>query len=223
MATVATRAVLDQPPVAAVIVGTRLSKSEHIEDTLKIFDLNLDDDDRRTLAKGRKALRALPGDCGDEYRRAPYLTPSGDLSDHFDEAPRPYPVKPGPRARVLVLSGTTWEPLAGYSRAHRLDDRVWVSGTTATHGERPIGGNDAKAQFHFIVDKIEGALISLGASLNDVVRTRVYVRNVHDWEDVARAHGARFRHIMPANTFVQADLVGEEHLVEVEAEAVVTS
>jgi len=223
MATVATRWVLDHESVAAVIVGARLSKSAHIEDTLRVFDLTLDDEDRRTLATGRKYLRPLPGDCGDEYRKPPFLTASGDLSHHFDAMPPPYPVRPGPKGRTLVLSGTSWEPLAGFSRGHRLDDRIWISGTTATHGERAIGGNDPRAQFHFIVDKIEGALISLGASLSDVVRTRVFVRNVYDWEDVARAHGERFGSIMPANTLVQADLVGDEYLVEVEAEAVISS
>jgi aryl-alcohol dehydrogenase-like predicted oxidoreductase/enamine deaminase RidA (YjgF/YER057c/UK114 family) len=223
MAAVASRAVLDHEAVAAIIVGTRLSKSTHLEETLQVFELTLDDEDRKTLGKGSKYLKALPGDCGDEYRRPPFLTASGDLSHHFEAVPPPYSVKPGPKGRTLVLSGTPWEPLAGFSRAHRLDDRIWISGTTATHGERPIGGNDVKAQFHFIVDKIEGALLSLGATLDDVVRTRVFVRNVYDWEDVARAHGERFRHIMPANTLVQADLIGEEYLVEVEAEAVVSS
>ena len=223
MAAVASRAVLDQEAVAAIIVGTRLSKSAHIEDTLRVFEFTLDDEDRKTLAKGRSYLKPIPGDCGDEYRKPPYLTASGDLSHHFDSMPPPYPVKPGPKGRTLVLSGTTWEPLAGFSRAHRLDDRIWISGTTATHGERAIGGNDVRAQFHFIVDKIEGALRSLGASLDDVVRTRVFVRHVYDWEDVARAHGERFRHVMPANTLVQADLIGDEYLVEVEAEAVVSS
>jgi enamine deaminase RidA (YjgF/YER057c/UK114 family) len=223
MAAVASRAVLDHDAVGAVIVGARLSKSAHIEDTLRVFDLVLDEEDRGTLAKGRAYLRPLSGDCGDEYRKEPYLTASGDLGHHFDALPPPYPVKPGPRGRTLVLSGTTWEPFAGFSRAHRLDDRIWVSGTTATHGERAIGGNDARAQFHFIIDKIEGALRSLGASLDDVVRTRVFVRNVYDWEEVARAHGERFRHIMPANTLVRADLIGDRYLVEVEAEAVVVS
>jgi enamine deaminase RidA (YjgF/YER057c/UK114 family) len=204
-------------------VGTRLSKSAHIEDTLRIFDLTLDDEDRKRLGLGRKYLKVLRGDCGDEYRKPPYLTASGDLSHHFDAMPPPYPVKPGRKGRTLVLSGSSWEPLGGFSRAHRLDDRIWISGTTATHGERAIGGNDVKAQFHFIIDKIEGALLSLGATLDDVVRTRIYVRNVYDWEDVARAHGERFRHVMPANTLVQADLVGDEYLVEVEAEAVVGS
>ena len=223
MATVASRWVLDHQSVAAVIVGTRLSRSAHIEDTLRIFALKLDAEDRKILAKGRKSLKTIPGDCGDEYRKPPYLTASGDLSHHLDAMPPPYPVKPGPKGRTLVLSGTPWEPLAGFSRGHRLDDRIWISGTTATHGERAIGGNDARAQFDFIVDKIEGALISLGATLDDVVRTRVFVRNVYDWEDVARAHGERFRHVMPANTMVQAGLIGDEYLVEVEAEAVVSS
>jgi enamine deaminase RidA (YjgF/YER057c/UK114 family) len=220
MAAVASRAVLDHEAVAAIIVGTRLSKSAHIADTLAVFDLVLDDEDRKTLAKGRAYLKPLPGGCGDEYRKPPYLTASGDLSHHFETMPPPYPVRPGPKGRTLVLSGTSWEPLAGFSRAHRLDDRIWISGTTATHGERAIGGNDARAQFHFIVDKIEGALRSLGATLDDVVRTRVFVRNVYDWEDVARAHGERFGHIMPANTMVQAGLIGDEYLVEIEAEAV---
>lgn len=121
----------------------------------------------------------------------------------------------------MALSGTPWEALAGYARAVRVGDRILVSGTTATHGGRLIGGADAAAQFHFAVDKLEGALRSLGGRLEDVVRTRVYVRDLADWEAVARAHGARFREISPANTLVQAGLVGEGYLVELEAEAVV--
>ena len=221
IAAVAGRAILDVEATAAIIVGARLSKSAHLEDTLRLFTLTLDDDDRKILARARKRLKPIPGDCGDEYRKPPFLTASGDLTHHFDALPKPYAVKPGPNARTLVLSGTVWEPLAGFSRAHRLDDRIWVSGTTATHAERAIGGNDARAQFDFIIDKIEGALISLGSTLEDVVRTRVYVRHLYDWEDVARAHGDRFRHIMPANTLVQAGLIGDEYLVEVEVEAVV--
>ncbi len=219
---VAERAILDHEAVAAIVVGARLTRSDHIEETVRLFDLELDDEDREILAKGRKGLRKIPGDCGDEYRKPPYLTATGDLSHHLEAMPPPYPVKPGPRGRTLVVSGTSWEPLAGFSRAHRMDDRIWISGTTATHVGRAIGGNDPRAQFHFIIDKIEGALLSLGASLEDVVRTRIYVRQVSDWEDVALAHGERFRHIMPANTMVQADLIGDEYLVEVEAEAVVT-
>jgi enamine deaminase RidA (YjgF/YER057c/UK114 family) len=102
----------------------------------------------------------------------------------------------------------------------RKGSRIHVSGTTATHGSRAIGGNDAAAQTHFCIDKIAGALQSLGGTLEDVVRTRVFVANVErDWEAVARAHGERFGHILPANTMVQAPLIGDEYLVEIEAEA----
>ena len=83
------------------------------------------------------------------------------------------------------------------------------------------GGSDPAAQTHFVIDKIEGALQSLGARLEDVVRTRVYVNRIEDWEPVARVHGERFRDIRPANTLVQAGLIGDEYLVEMEAEAVV--
>ena len=122
-------------------------------------------------------------------------------------------------AERICLSGTPWESMAGFARAVRHGRRVHVSGTTATHGSRLIGGGDPAAQTHFVIDKIAGALQSLGASLDDVVRTRVFVKNVADWEPVARAHGERFRTIMPANTLVRAALVGDEYLVEIEADA----
>ena len=121
------------------------------------------------------------------------------------------------------LSGTIWEDLAGFSRATRVGDRILVSGTTATHGDRVIGGADPASQAHFCMDKIEGAIRSLGGRLEDVVRTRVYIRNMSDWEPVSRAHGARFGHIQPANTLIQAGIIGDEYLVEMEAEAVVGS
>ena len=100
--------------------------------------------------------------------------------------------------------------------------QIHISGTTATHGNRVIGGKDPIAQTHFVIDKIEGALQSFGASLNDVVRTRVYVNNLDQWETIARVHGQRFGAIQPANTLVRADLVGDEYLVEIEAEAEIT-
>ena len=96
-----------------------------------------------------------------------------------------------------------------------------VSGTTATHGTRLIGAGDAEAQAHAAFDKVEGALRTLGASLEDVVRTRVYVADVADAEAVTRAHGRRFGDVQPANTLVQAALIGDGYLVEVEAEAIV--
>jgi aryl-alcohol dehydrogenase-like predicted oxidoreductase/enamine deaminase RidA (YjgF/YER057c/UK114 family) len=222
MANVACRFVLEEPRVAGVIVGARLGRSEHVADNRRVFGFALDDEDRETLAPGLAALGLPPGDCGDEYRKPPYLTAAGDLSHHHQESPpAPFPVTQGPDGRRRALSGTVWEDLAGFSRAVRVGDRILVSGTTATHGDRVIGGRDPASQAHFCMDKIEGALRSLGGCLEDVVRTRVYIRNMDDWEAVSRAHGARFGGVQPANTLIQADVIGEEYLVEMEAEAVV--
>lgn len=123
--------------------------------------------------------------------------------------------------RSSVSSGTVWEELAGYARAVRVGERILVSGTTATGPDGLVGGSDPAAQTRFILDKIEKALNQLGGTLQDVVRTRIYLRNVADWEPVARVHGERFGQIRPVNTLVQAQLVGDEYLVEIEAEAVV--
>jgi aryl-alcohol dehydrogenase-like predicted oxidoreductase/enamine deaminase RidA (YjgF/YER057c/UK114 family) len=220
LANVAARYVLEQPAVAGVIIGARLGQSEHIQDTLRLFEFALDQEDREAIAEAQERLFPLPGDSGDEYRRAPYLTASGDLSHHLKGFPPPFEVRSGEDGRQLASSGTRWEGFAGYSRAVRFLDRIWVSGTTATHGDRLIGGTDPAAQAHFVIDKIEGALNSLGARLENVVRTRIYVGNIGHWEAVARAHGERFAAIRPANTLVQAALVGKEYLVEIEAEAV---
>ena len=219
VANVASRFILEQPGVAGVIIGARLGEREHIADTLRVFSFSLTDEDRTELGAAIASLRPIPGDCGDEYRRPPFLTASGDLSHHLDSMPAPYRTETGPDGRTRCFSGTTWEALAGFARAVRQGRRIHVSGTTATLGDRVIGGQDAAAQTHFVIDKIEGALQSLGATLADVVRTRVFVRNLDDWEPVARAHGARFGAVMPANTLVGAPLVGPEYLVEIEAEA----
>ena len=113
--------------------------------------------------------------------------------------------------------------MAGYSRAVRSGDRILVSGTTATHGSRLIGGSDPAAQTHFVIDKIQAAVESLGGRLEDVDRTRIFVNDIENWEPIARAHGQRFAAIRPVNTLVQAHLVGSEYLVEMEAEARVLS
>ncbi len=126
-----------------------------------------------------------------------------------------------PPGRAWVSTGTPWEALAGYARAVRIGNRVLVSGTTATGPDGTVGVGDAAAQTRFILDRIERALAELGATLRDVVRTRIYVRRIGDWEPVARVHGERFRDIRPANTLVQAPLVGDDLLVEIEAEAVI--
>jgi enamine deaminase RidA (YjgF/YER057c/UK114 family) len=120
-----------------------------------------------------------------------------------------------------VDSGTVWEALAGYARAVRVGDRILVSGTTATGPDGPVAPDDAAGQSRFVLDKIERAIEALGGRLRDVVRTRVYVRRLEDWEAVARVHGERFGAIRPANTLVQAGLVGDPYLVEIEAEAVI--
>lgn len=219
MANVACRAILDRPAVGAVIVGARLGRSEHIADTLRLFSLSLDDEDRALLASASAGLDPIPGDCGDEYRRPPFLTAAGDLSHHVESFPAPYEVAPGPGGRLRALSGTVWENVAGFSRAVRDGDRILVSGTTATHGDRVIGGDDPAAQMHFIIDKVTGAIESLGGRVEDILRTRVFVRNASDWEPVSRAHGARLGHVGPANTLLESGIVGDAYLVEMEAEA----
>lgn len=221
VANVACRYILDEPAVGGIIVGARLGESEHIDDNLRLFQFSLDETSRAEIAKALERFQPIPGDCGDEYRRAPFLTASGDLSHHVDSFPPPYRTVEGQDGGSRVLSGTPWEEIAGFSRAMRIGDRILVSGTTATHRDRAIGGKDPAAQAHFVIDKIEGALQSLGGQLQDVVRTRVYIRDLDDWEPVARVHGERFRDILPANTLVQAAIVGDEYLVEMEAEAVV--
>jgi enamine deaminase RidA (YjgF/YER057c/UK114 family) len=219
IANVASRYILDQPAVGGVIVGARLGESEHIEDNLRLFRLTLDDRDRSEIAAAIEEFTPIPGDCGDEYRRPPFLTATGDLSHHIDAFPPPFPVVEDEAGRSRVLSGTHWESIYGYSRGVREGDEILVSGTTASHGDRLIGGDDAAAQTHFVIDKIEGAIQSLGGTLADVVRTRVFVPEHADWEAVAAVHGERFGVIKPANTLVRAGLVGEEFLVEMEADA----
>ena len=219
IANVASRFVLEQPGVAAVIIGARLGEREHVADTLRLFAFALSADDRRELQEAVATLDPIPGDCGDEYRKPPFLTASGDLRHHLDTMPPPYEVVTSDGGRRYCVSGTSWETMAGYARAVRQGTRISVSGTTATLGNRLIGGSDPAAQAHFVIDKIEGALQSLGASLRDVVRTRVFVRDIGDWEAVARAHGLRFGDIRPANTLVEAKLVGDQYLVEIEADA----
>jgi enamine deaminase RidA (YjgF/YER057c/UK114 family) len=126
--------------------------------------------------------------------------------------------------RRNISSGTNYETIAGYSRAVRLGNTVHVSGTTATDGANTVVGiGDSAAQTDFIIRKIESALSAAGAQLSDVVRTRIYLAPAADWEAVARVHGKYFGDIRPANTllYIQA-LVGEEYLVEMEAEAIIS-
>ncbi len=220
-ANIASKYILDQPAVAGVIIGARLGESAHIADNDTLFSFTLDQQDKDEIGKILAQLETIPGDCGDEYRKPPFLTASGDLSHHLEGFPAPYPTVAGTDGRTKALSGTIWEDIAGFSRAVRKGNRILVSGTTATHGPKAMGGTDAAAQTHYIFDKLEGAIQSLGGNLEQVVRTRIYIRNIHDWEAVARAHGERFGSIQPANTMIRAELIGDDYLVEIEAEAVV--
>jgi aryl-alcohol dehydrogenase-like predicted oxidoreductase/enamine deaminase RidA (YjgF/YER057c/UK114 family) len=225
VANVATRWVLEQPAVAAVIVGARLGEREHRDDNLRLFSFALDSEDHARLAHAFRQTSPVPGDCGDEYRRPPFLTASGDLSHHLDSVPKVYAAEPvpGKPGRLRVSTGSVWEPLAGYSRAVKVGDRIMVSGTTATHGSgMVIAPGDPGAQATYILDKIAASLAPLGATMADVVRTRVYLANADDWEPVSRVHGRVFGETRPANTLLEISrLVGTGYLVEIEAEAIV--
>jgi enamine deaminase RidA (YjgF/YER057c/UK114 family) len=125
--------------------------------------------------------------------------------------------------RTRVGSGTKWEALAGYARAVRVGDMIYVSGTTATDEQGNVVGDDAATQTRFALQKIERAIVALGGTRRDVVRTRVFVSDIKNWEHAARVHGEFFGAIRPANTLVEACLVGPEYLVEIEADAIVAS
>jgi enamine deaminase RidA (YjgF/YER057c/UK114 family) len=126
--------------------------------------------------------------------------------------------------REYYSSGTKWEPIVGYSRAVRVGNQIFVTGTTATdENGRIVGVGDGYAQTVQIIRNIERALNALGASLKDVVRTRMFVTDISLWEEYGRAHGEFFREVKPCTTMVEVrKLIDDRMLIEIEADAIVT-
>lgn len=124
--------------------------------------------------------------------------------------------------RHQVGSGSPWEEIVGYSRAVKVGNIIEVAGTTAMDGETIVGRGDVYQQTKFIFTKIEKALLHFGASLSDVVRTRMYVTNISAWEEVGKAHGEFFSVIKPVATMVEvARLIDDELLIEIEVTAII--
>ncbi len=148
--------------------------------------------------------------CGQEALTGAHSRAPGPGTPHTD--------------RQRISSGSVWEERVGFSRALRVGNWVFVSGTTATDADgNAIGIGDPYAQAVAVLEKIERGLHAAGATMRDVVRTRIYVLNADDWEAIGRAHARFFADVRPANTLVEVRrLVGEAYLVEIEADALIT-
>jgi enamine deaminase RidA (YjgF/YER057c/UK114 family) len=124
--------------------------------------------------------------------------------------------------RINISSGAVWEDLVGYSRAVRIGNQLEISGTTSVEGETVMGKGDLYLQTVFIFQKIEKILIEAGASLNDVVRTRMYVTDISKWDEAGRAHSEFFKDIKPATSMIEVSrLINHELLIEIEVTAII--
>ena len=226
VANVATRWVIEQPAVGAVIVGARLGERQHRENNLKLFSFALDADDYEYLDKVMLGSIKIPGDCGSEYRKPPFLTASGDLSHHLESIESVYTKNKSIDGsnRSWVSSSTFWEETGGFARAVRKGQHIFVSGTTATdlNGQK-ISENGVEGQTIFILDKIIGAVRALGGLERDIIRTRIYITDEKYWEVVTGVHGRYFSDVLPANTLVVVDSLIGDYEVEIEAEAVLSN
>lgn len=125
--------------------------------------------------------------------------------------------------RLNISSGAKWEDIVGYSRAVKVGNVIEVSGTTAVNGEDIVGLNDVYLQTKFIIQKISDTLEQAGSSLNDVVRTRIFISDISKWEDAGRAHAEFFKLIKPAATMIEVKALIDPHLlVEIEATAILS-
>ncbi|MCR6641566.1 MAG: RidA family protein [Sporocytophaga sp.] len=126
--------------------------------------------------------------------------------------------------REILKSGTPWEDIVGYSRAVKIGNIIEIAGTTAMDGDKVIGIGNAYEQAHFILSKIEKCLEHFGSSMKDVVRTRMYVTDISQWEEIGKAHGQFFIGINPAATMVEVNrLISPDLLVEVEVTAIASN
>ena len=126
--------------------------------------------------------------------------------------------------RINISSGAKWEEIVGYSRLVKVNNMIFITGTVAADDDgNTVGVNDPFAQTKFIIQKVEKILIRVGASLEDVVRTRMFVTDISKWEEIGKAHGEFFGTIKPATTMVEvSSLIGPDFLVEIEFDAVLT-
>lgn len=128
------------------------------------------------------------------------------------------------KPRINISSGAIWENIVGYSRAVRVGNVIEISGTTATNGDSIEGVGDLYAQTIFILEKIEQTLVEAGCSLKNVVRTRMFITNIDNWEEAGRAHAEFFSKIKPALTMIEVQrLIHPELLIEIEATAIITT